>query len=103
MAHAVKANFGMPSTNLMINLGMGYSFQCAFGTGTHGSLEPDACRLLRHLSYARTTLDFQERGLDGAGRDVDEYKHATARTFRHILMNCTLLLTLTQWSSTAAA
>ena len=96
MAHAVKANFGMPSTNLMINLGMGYSF-CAFSTGTHGSLEPDACRLLRHLSYARTTLHFQERGLDGAGRDVDEYKRATARTFqwRHILMNCTLLLTLT--------
>jgi hypothetical protein len=32
---------------------------------------------------------------DGAGRDVDEYKRATARNFRHILMNCTLLLTLT--------
>ena len=28
------------------------------GTGTDGGLEPDACRLLRHLSYARTTLDF---------------------------------------------
>ena len=40
-------------------------------------------------------VDFQERGLDGAGRDVDEYKRASARTFRHILMNCTLLLTLT--------
>ena len=47
------------------------------------------------LSYARTTLDFHERGLDGAGRDVDEYTRASARTFRHILMNCTLLLTLT--------
>jgi hypothetical protein len=35
------------------------------------------------------------RGLDGAGRDVDEYKRASARTFRHILVNCTLLLTLT--------
>ena len=32
-------------------------------------LEPDAwSRLLRHLSYAWTTLDFQERDLDGAGR-----------------------------------
>jgi hypothetical protein len=57
------------------------------GPGTHGGLEPDACRLLRHLSYARTTLDFQERDLDGAGRDVDEYKRATGRTVRHILMN----------------
>ena len=28
-------------------------------------------------------------------RDVDEYKRASARTFRHILMNCTLLLPLT--------
>ena len=46
-------------------------------------------------SEPRTTLDFQERGLDGAGRDVDEYKCASARTFRYILMNCTLLLTLT--------
>ena len=27
-----------------------------------------ASRLLRHLSYAWTTLDFQERDLDGAGR-----------------------------------
>ena len=35
--------------------------------------------------------------VDGAGRDGDEYKYkrASARTFRHILMNCTLLLTLT--------
>jgi hypothetical protein len=33
--------------------------------------------------------------VDGAGRDVDEYKRASARTFRHILMNCTILLTLT--------
>ena len=41
------------------------------------------------------TLDFQERGLDGAGHDFDEYKRATARTFCLILMNCTLLLTLT--------
>jgi hypothetical protein len=51
--------------------------------------------LLCHLSYAWTTLDFQKRGLDGAGHDVDEYKRATARTFRHILMNCMFLLTLT--------
>ena len=50
----------------------GYSF-CAFGTGTHCSLEPDNCRLLHYLSYAWTTLDFQERGLNGARRDVDEY------------------------------
>ena len=50
-------------------LGIGFSFR-AFGTGTHGGLEPDAvaCRLLHHLSYAWTTLDFQERDLDGAGR-----------------------------------
>ena len=75
-------------------LGMAYSF-CAFGTGTHGRLEPDAYRLLRHLSYARMTLDFQEQGLDGTGRDGDEYKRASARTFGHILMNCTLLLNLT--------
>ena len=47
---------------------MGYSF-CAFGTGTHGGLEPDTGCLFRHLSYALTTLDFQERGLNGAGRD----------------------------------
>ena len=33
--------------------------------------------------------------LGGAGRDADEYKRASARTFRHILMNCKLLLTLT--------
>ena len=91
MAHAVKTKY---VKRYGPYLGMGYSF-CAFGTGTHGGLEPDACRLLRHLSYARTTLDFQERGLDGAGHDVDEYKRATARTFHHILMNCTLLLTLT--------
>ena len=91
MAQAVKAKY---AKHYGPYLGMGYSF-CAFGTGTHGGLEPDACRLLRHLSYARTTLDFQERGLDGARRDVDEYKRASARTFRHILMNCTLLLTLT--------
>ena len=82
MAHAVKAKY---AKHYGPYLGMDYSF-CAFGTGTHGGLEPDACRLLRHLAYARTTLDFQERGLDGAGRDVDEYKRATARTFRHILM-----------------
>jgi hypothetical protein len=91
MAQAVKAKY---AKHYGPYLGMGYSF-CAFGTGTHGGLEPDACRLLRHLSYARTTLEFQERGLDGAGRDVDEYKRASARNFRHILMNCTLLLTLT--------
>ena len=41
------------------------------------------------------TRDFQELGLDGACRDVDEYKRASARTFCHILMNCTFLLTLT--------
>jgi hypothetical protein len=53
---------------------------------------PDACRLLRHLSYARTTRDFEARGLDGARRDLDEYRRASAKTFRHILMNCSLLL-----------
>ena len=71
-----------------------------FVTGTHRDrdcgLEPHDCHLLCHL-YAWTTLDFQGRGLDGAGRDGDEYKRASAaRTFRHILMNCSrLLLTLT--------
>ena len=55
----------------------------------------DACRLLKHLSYARTTRDFEARGLDGARRDLDEYHRASARTFRHILMNCSLLLSLT--------
>ena len=48
-----------------------------------------------YFSYARTTIDFKARGLDGAGRDADEYKRASAKTFHHILMNCTLLLTLT--------
>ena len=40
-------------------------------------------------------MDFQARGLDGVGRDADEYKRARAKTFGHILKNCTLLLTLT--------
>ena len=48
--------------------GMGVSL-CAFGIGTSAALEPDACRLLKHISYARTTLEFQVRGLDGVGRD----------------------------------
>jgi hypothetical protein len=65
------------------------------GHSRPGGLEHDNCRLLRHLSCAWMTLDFQERGLDGAGRDVDEYKRISARTFRHILMNCTFLLALT--------
>ena len=54
--------------------GMGIGF-CAFGASTDGGLEPDACervrtasgadgRLLRHLSYARTTTC---RGLRGTG------------------------------------
>ena len=46
---------------------MGIGF-CVFGAGTEGGLEPDACRLLRHLYYARTTINFKARGLDGAGR-----------------------------------
>ena len=91
MAQAVKAKY---AKHYGPYLGMVYSF-CAFGTGTHVCLESDTCCLLRHLSYAQTTLDFQERGLDGAGRDVDEYKRASARTFHHILMNHTILLTLT--------
>jgi hypothetical protein len=91
MAQVVKAKY---AKHYGPYLGMGYSF-CAFGTGTHGGLEPHACRLLRHLSYAWMTLDFQERGLNCAGRYVDEYKRASARTFRHILMNCSLILTLT--------
>ena len=73
---------------------MGIGF-CALGDSTDGGLEPDACRLLRHLSYARTTRDFEARGLDGARRDLDENRRASARTFRHILMNCSLLLSLT--------
>jgi hypothetical protein len=50
---------------------------------------------LRHLSYARTTRNFEARGLDGARRDLDEYCRASARTFHHILMNCSLLRSLT--------
>ena len=73
---------------------MGIGF-CAFGASTDGGLEPDACRLLKHLSYARTTRDFEARGLDADRRDLDEYRRASAKTFRHILMNCTLLLSLT--------
>ena len=73
--------------------GMGVGF-CAFGTGTSGALEPDACRLLKHISYARTTLEFQARGLDGVGRDHEEYKRAAGRAFRRTLMNCTAMLTL---------
>ena len=72
---------------------MGVSL-CAFGTGTSGALEPDACRLLKHISYARTTLEFQARGLDGVGRDQEEYKRAAGRAFRRTLMNCTAMLTL---------
>jgi hypothetical protein len=68
MAQAVKGKY---AKHFGPYLGMAYSF-CAFGTGTYGGLEPDACHLLRQLLYARTTLDFQERGLDGTGRDVDE-------------------------------
>ena len=50
-------------------LGMGYSFVPLVRPGHIRGLEPDAwSRLLRHLSYAWTTLDFQERDLDGAGR-----------------------------------
>jgi hypothetical protein len=74
--------------------GMGIGF-CAFGASTDCGLEPDACRLLRHLSYARTTRDFEARGLDGARCDLDEYCLASARTFCHVLMNCSLLLSLT--------
>ena len=73
--------------------GMGVGF-CAFGTGTSGALEPDACRLLKHISYARTTLEFHARGLDGVGRDQEEYKRAAGRAFRRALMNCTTMLTL---------
>ena len=40
--------------------------------------------LLKHLSYARTTRDFEARGLDGARHDLDEYRRASARTFCHI-------------------
>ena len=54
---------------------------------------PNLCNTLKKHPSPHAIL--QERGLDGAGRDVDEYKRASARTFRHIRMNCTLLLTLT--------
>ena len=58
MAQAVKAKY-TKHYGPYLDTPMGYCF-CAFGMGTHGGLEPDACCLLRHLSYARTTLDFQE-------------------------------------------
>ena len=51
-----------------------------------GSMEPDACRLLRHLPYSLTTTDFRSWGLDetdGTGRDQQEYKRVSAGTFRH--------------------
>ena len=87
-------------------LGIGFSFR-AFGTGTHGGLEPDAvaCRLLHHLSYAWTTLDFQERGLDGAGRDVNEYKRASAICRKDLTSHPYELHAppYSHWSSTAAA
>ena len=35
-------------------------------------LEPDACRLLKHLSYARTTRDFEARGLEWLHRWREE-------------------------------
>ena len=38
---------------------------CAAGAGTSGALEPDACHLLKHITYARTMLDFQDRGSKG--------------------------------------
>jgi hypothetical protein len=44
----------MPST---MALTLAWVTPCAFGTGTHGGLEPDACRLLRHLSYARGSIN----------------------------------------------
>ena len=56
--------------------------------------------------FSLASLDFQARGtsgIDGAARDLDEYKRdrvrtfVQTRTFRHIprVMNCTFLLTLT--------
>ena len=90
-ANAVKAKY---TKHYAPYRGMGIGF-CAFGASTDGGLEPDACRLLKHLSYARTTRDFEARGLDADRRDLDEYRRASAKTFRHILMNCTLLLSLT--------
>ena len=93
-ANAVTAKY---RKHYALYRGMGIGF-CAFGASTDGGLEPDAygsCRLLKHLSYARTTRDFEARGLDGARRDLDEYHRASARTFRHILMKCSLLLSLT--------
>ena len=41
MAQAVKAKY---AKHCGPYLGMDYSI-CAYGTGTHGGLEPDACRL----------------------------------------------------------
>jgi hypothetical protein len=51
---------------------------CAGGAGTLWALEPDACHLLKHITYACTMLDFQERGLDGVGRDQEEYNRLAA-------------------------
>jgi hypothetical protein len=82
------------SENFALYRGMGIGF-CVFGASTDGGLEPDVCSLLRHLSYAHTTRDLEARGLDGTRRDLDEYRCASSRTFRHILMNCTLLLSHT--------
>jgi hypothetical protein len=91
-AQAVKAKY---RKHFAPYRGMGIGV-CAFGARTDGpgGLEPDACRLLRHLSYARTTRDFEARGLVGTRCDLEEYRCDRLRNFRHILMNCTLLLSL---------
>ena len=66
MAQAVKTKY---AKRYGPYLGMGYSFVPLVRPGHIRGLEPDAWScLLRHLSYAWTTLDFQERDLDGAGR-----------------------------------
>ena len=71
VAYAVKVKYTKHFTLYQV-IGVGF---CAFGASTwaNGSMEPDDCRLLRHLSYALTTIDFQSRGLDG----TDETGRAT--------------------------
>ena len=90
-ANAIKAKY---CTHYAQYRWMGIGF-CAFGASTDGgsfTVEPDDCCLLKHLSYARTTRDFEARGLDGDRRDLDEYRRASARTFRHILIDFWLCL-----------
>jgi hypothetical protein len=54
--------------------------------------------MLRHLSYALTTTDFRDRGLDRArfesSCDHQEHKRVSVVTFSQFLMECSVLLTV---------